>query len=128
LIKLVAVEHDRVIAITIDTDDGNTMLLINVYMPNDTHSRSELSEEFVEVCNVIESLICRTKYIYIVIGGDMNVDFRRNNMHTNYTQDLLQRNSMCKIWNTNGFPEYTHSGPTGTSCIDHFLSLLIYWS
>jgi len=56
------------------------LLLINVYMPyEDSDARTE---EFSQILCLIEDLIDRYTNCHIVIGGDFNVDFSRDWVHT----------------------------------------------
>jgi hypothetical protein len=107
-------------AMCIDTDKGS-LLLINGYFPNDSHSKSVIDPEFIEVCNEIESLIYGSKQKFIIIGGDINIDLCRNNLHTEYFKTFLERHQLISAWQHTGFPDFTYQGPTGSSCIDHFI-------
>ena len=52
-IKQVACEHKRIIAMTLILEK-ESVLLLNVYFPNDTHSNTNISHELIDICNTIE--------------------------------------------------------------------------
>ena len=57
--------------------DKTKLMLINVYMPNDDNSDTNY-DIYGDVLSQISSIICDYEHD-IIIGGDLNVDFTRNN-------------------------------------------------
>ena len=119
-IKHISVENNRLMAASLKCASGS-VLLINCYFPNDTHSNSEICPDLIDVCNDIERIVYSSKDTFIIIGGDINVDLSRNNAHTRFLKDFMSRHKLTSIWEYRGFPEYTFKGPFGTSCVDHFI-------
>ncbi len=91
-------EHKRLCGVIMKCGDYD-LLIMNVYMPNDTYSHTHVKDEFMDVCDQIECMIHCSKPTFCVIGGDMNVDFRRENAHANYFCDFIQRNDFINTWN-----------------------------
>ena len=53
---------------------------INVYMPNDDNSVSNY-DTYGDILSEISSIICGYEHD-IILGGDFNVDFSRNNSNS----------------------------------------------
>ena len=97
------------------------LLCICVYMPYEKDSVQV--EEFLQQLSVVDTLINQHSASHIIVGGDFNVDFSRNWLHTEILDDYCE--------NANLFPvirhdcssvEYTHqSGMQYFSSIDHFV-------
>ena len=119
-IKQIPCESKRLMAMSLQCNMGS-VLLINTYFPVDSHNKTYINPELTEVCDELERLLHACKQQFVIIGGDLNIDFKRNNIHTTYVKDMLERNKLVSVWQHTSFPEYTYSGPTGKSCIDHFV-------
>ena len=63
------------------------VLCINVYMPYEHDDAS--FDEFVTQMSIIIDLIERNLDCHILLCGDFNVDFSRNQHHTNVLNDLF---------------------------------------
>ena len=97
-------------------------LLINLYMPVDSYSKTSVREEFLEVCDEVEILINKYPNHTIIIGGDLNADFLRHNAHDVYFKNLLDRHDMNNCWNlTVARPDFTYVNQSSgaKSTIDH---------
>ena len=120
--KLKQCTSNRLCAMEIKTDNEMYMLL-NVYLPNDNMHKSHVNEEFLAVCDEIELVINQYSNHRIIICGDLNVDFSRNNAHDLYVRNLLERYDLELTWNK--FPgnmSHTYSNELCNiySCLDHF--------
>ena len=60
------------------------LLIINCYMPVDNYSCGTVSEEFMDVLDLIECTISKYPSYHVLLGGDINVDLSRNNAHALY--------------------------------------------
>ena len=74
--------HRRICAIKMKVADGD-LLICNAYLPNDNYSASVVTESFSEVCEQVEMLFLHENPKYLILAGDLNVDFRRQNAHSN---------------------------------------------
>ena len=116
----------RACGITI-TCGETKLLIINCYMPVDNYSCSTVSEEFMDVLDLIECTISKYPSYHVLLGGDINVDLYRNNAHARHYIDFLQRNNMsdCQDWPVTNI-EFTyrdlHNG--SYTNIDHFAASL----
>ena len=112
----------RICAINLKCKDVN-ILLINAYMPVDHQSKTHTAEEFISTCDVIEVLANKYNNSILIIGGDLNIDFRRKNANDIYFMDLLQRLELILCWDLNcAKQDYTFYSPqnNSTSILDHF--------
>ena len=117
------VGHRRLCAVKLTVADSD-VLIMNAYMPNDNYSVNTVRPEFSEVCDQIELMINGMDSNYVVLGGDLNVDFRRNNAHSNWISDIMARNAMINAWDSpQGVPDDTYIAHQNVSKsqIDHFL-------
>ena len=122
-VKRVQCASKRLCAISIEFPDCS-LLLVSIYMPCDTYSVSRVSDEFLEVLLDLDSLKARMPNYHIVVGGDWNTDYVRNNSHSVHLSEWVNSNCFSDMWNA--FPEnnrYTycdlHQG--SFSCIDHWI-------
>lgn len=96
-------------------------LICNVYIPNDSYSANNVDARFMDVCDQIEMMIGRDAPGFIILGGDFNVDFKRNNAHTQHLISLMYRNLMANAWMDKRVDTYIATNMTARSQIDHFL-------
>ena len=71
----------------------------------------------------IQKIIDENDFDYMVLGGDINADFRRKTKFVDIIQEFLMKTEVHKSWDS--YPvEFTHvmekDGVTHTSTIDHF--------
>ena len=116
-------EHWRVQAIIIHTE-GNNIMIINTYFPNDPKTEDFDSSELLTTLSSILDLTSRNDYNSIIWTGDINADFRRNTVFTKHIQSFIDENNFCYSWNK--FPvDFTHvqenNGKSFTAILDHFM-------
>ena len=75
----VSVDSKRVCAVHVSNDSWK-LLLVNVYMPYEGDESK--TDEFVHTLSLIEELVDHHPDSHVIIGGDFNVDFNRDWMHT----------------------------------------------
>ena len=68
-VKRIPSKCKRICAVSLECNAAR-ILLINVYMPVDNFSRTVVSEELIQVCNEMESLISTHTEHLLIIGGD----------------------------------------------------------
>ena len=121
-IKRIPTGCKRLCAISLQCSNMK-MLLINLYMPVDNMSKSHVTDEFLSVCDAMEIMLNKYFDHQVLLGGDLNIDFSRNNAHDLYFKSLLERVSLTSCWDMPiSTPDYTYSSPhcDSTSQIDHF--------
>ena len=103
--------------------ENKTLLIVNAYMPVDNMSKTHVGNDFLQVCDAIETLFNRFPEAHYVVAGDMNIDFHRKNANDIYFKNMLERHD-CKIcWDLNvSESDYTYSNVCSGSFsqIDHF--------
>ena len=112
----------RACALELRCDDG-CYVFINVYMPVDNYSKTNVNDEFQDTLDAIELFIQQCAGKYIVLGGDINSDFTRQNAHDKCFLDFLERNSCVHVYGLqNCVVDYTYNNPNNDcfTCIDHF--------
>jgi len=118
----VAVDSKRICAVHVCSANWK-LLLVNVYMPHEDGDDSTRTDEFVQLLSLIEDLVDSHADSHIVIGGDFNVDFNRNWIHTellnsfcdNVCLSPIVRHVKCNI-------DYSYQfSMTRFNILDHFL-------
>ena len=89
--------HRRLCAVKLTINDAD-ILICNAYMPNDNYSSNNVSNEFSIICDQIEMLLNNANAKFVIIGGDLNVDFRRNNAHSKWIHDMISRHGLFDTW------------------------------
>lgn len=110
-------DNSRFAAISIN----NNVMVLSIYLPCDNYNVNYASHEFTNLLDFITALVIGSNFSNIVIGGDFNVDFCRNNAHT---ADLLGfidfMNVSCSYMFCSD-DDYTYHRSNAKSNIDHFL-------
>ena len=113
---------NRISAVSVECHT-HKWLIINGYLPVDNWSRSHVSEDFLNQCDIIECVINQHKDHKIIMAGDLNVDFNRENAHDCYMKCLLDRHDYTVCWDLPiAENDYTYSNEwtNSFSQIDHF--------
>jgi hypothetical protein len=114
-------DSKRLSAVTIDCQDLQ-LLLINCYMPVDSHHKSHVSNDFLDTFDAIECAINKYPSYTTIFGGDLNLDTTRLNAHDVYFNDFLQRQNMSDVWDLPVSKcDYTYRDHQSQSCIDRFV-------
>ena len=77
-IKHIKISHRRTCAISI-TIDNVSCLILSVYMPCDTYLVNTVNSEFVYCIDNIENVLHSCDFNHIIITGDFNTNFSRDN-------------------------------------------------
>ncbi len=104
--------------------DGVVLLLCSVYLPCDTGSGIVVSDEFLYEISILESILCSEVFDHVIIGGDLNTDFARNNAQTNCLKQFMQDLYMHDSWlsfNSVLDKTYAFDDDSAGSTIDHVL-------
>ena len=124
--RLLVPNSKRVQGITL-MDQGEKMLIINVYFPTD--KRQNVNDELVCTLQDVNYLLDEHgNGSKVIIMGDLNCDFSRDTHFVSTVKDFMIRNSFSTAWSR--FPcDFTYSQSrvtnnvlsTCSSVIDHFL-------
>ena len=122
-VKRINCKSRRLSVITIECDNL-ALLFICVYMPCDVYCHIRVSDEFLDVLDEIECLVEQMSNHQVVIGGDLNVDLARDNSHSMYFLQWLERCSLKVAWCMSPSPErftYADLNQASFSCINHWV-------
>ena len=106
--------------------ENNSFLILNAYMPCDKGYRDNDSfPEFLELVQEINLLIDTYDTNFVVIGGDLNTDIRRNSPQSHCLKDFASENELhfC-VHSPNVNVPYTYinyANSVNSSIIDHFI-------
>ncbi|ELU02058.1 hypothetical protein CAPTEDRAFT_218117 [Capitella teleta] len=115
----------RIFACIIDMVEFPKFILINAYMPCDSHN-IVLNDEYKEILNDVESVIVLHHEIdHVIIGGDLNTDISRvRSVHSAMLKEFCTRLSLrfclSSPKNTVGFT-YNNEATGAQSVLDHFI-------
>ena len=114
---------DRACALTIKTGTEN-ILLINIYLPTDNQSKTRIDHSLLCTLDAVEIFIQQCDFRNVILAGDMNVDFTRQNAHDVYVKNYASvHDFICSVDLDVAEKGFTyHDANNGSfSCIDHFL-------
>ena len=115
--------NKRICAISVNISDKQSVLIITVYMPCDNRSHSP-DEEFIDVLNNVEQLLIQSSCNCVILCGDMNTSFTRNNFHSTYLSQFMENVVLYNAWdhpNAKCDNTYLNYDLNHFSCIDHFM-------
>jgi len=72
-----------------------------IYMPYE--DGEEQLDDFCSQSSIIEYLICQHPDCHIILGGDFNVDFARNHLHTELLTDFCDNLSLEPVYQHNKY-------------------------
>ena len=106
-----------------------SMLLINCYFPCDMRNDSFDNSELINTLSDIKVIIEQNQCQHILLGGDLNSHFPRNNIFTNIISSFFEDQNLEIIWQNPGEKikdiDYTFCSKNGQnvsfSTIDHFI-------
>ena len=122
-VKKVDIPSRRALAIQMD-HDGQCTILINVYMPCDTYDVHKVNEVFNDIMEEIEGVIATGQANNIILCGDCNTSFERNNAQSKCLSRFVARNDLELCWKHDDArisDTYNHTTLGHHSCIDHFI-------
>lgn len=126
VVKPVKFSSKRLCGVTLKIESCQTQIfLCNVYMPIDTKSDNENRIEFNNILQEILTISRRIDVTDVLIGGDLNTDFSRNNsLHTKDLLEYMHENTMTSWLNAGKCDvDYTCENRSNgaRSLIDHFI-------
>ena len=115
--------HKRVVGIELKGEAKN-FLLLNVYMPfYDSANRTQCMAETVDTLSMIETTIEQFPDHSIIIGGDMNTEFKGNSSFDPLWTDLMSKFGLtcCDSAFPSNTTTYHHNSLGHKKWNDHFL-------
>ncbi len=121
----IIVNSRRICAVRV-CSDAIKLLLINVYMPYEDDDVN--IDEFSNVLALAEDVIHCNSDCHLVLGGDFNVDFRRDRIHTALLNSFCDDvGLMPTIHHSSYNVDYTYNfNMSRFSILDHFISSSAY--
>jgi len=114
--------NSRRICVICMRPDSWSVLFLNVYMPYE--DGEERLDDFFSQLSTIEYLICQYPDCHIILGGDFNVDFARNRLHTELLTDFFG-NNLClePVYRHNKYHiDYSYNfNMSRFNTLDHFI-------
>lgn len=98
--------------------------LINAYPPCDNFLKNSVCDVFLDTLNDVGLLLEISNGYPVIFGGDLNVDFSRQNAHDLFLKQFMQENDLKNFWELNGAePDYTFLDLTNQrfSRVDYFI-------
>ena len=124
-IKHIKLSHRRTCVISI-TIDNVSCLILSVYMPCDSYLVNNVNSEFVDCIDNIENVLNvlhSYDFNHIIITGDFNTSFSRDNAQSKCLSEFLVRNNLFVSWehpSDKGGNSYNNLSLGHHSFIDHF--------
>ena len=123
-VSRVKCKNNRICAVTYKPNEFDKFLFLCVYLPCDTMSMNVCQDAYTNVLSDIERLLVNDSYNKIILAGDWNTHFDRNNAQTQHLLEFITRNNLKVCWdNPNAVKDYTYMNFSLShfSCIDHFI-------
>jgi exonuclease III len=114
---------DRACALTVKIGSEQIMC-VNLYLPVDNQSKTRIDHELLCTFDAIDIFINQNDFRNVILAGDLNVDFSRQNSHDVFVKNYARINDfVCSVDLSNAEKGYTYHDPYNGSfsCIDHFL-------
>ena len=93
-------------------------------MPCDTYSRMQVDPEYQDILDAALCLWIESDADSLIIGGDLNTDFRRDNAHSNALRLFIENvngSLACKCLHNDFIDTFFSYDGRSSSCIDHFV-------
>ena len=106
-------------------EEGDSILILNVYFPADPKSKVYAGDEELEkIIAIIENMTLTYACNNVVVIGDLNTDTKRGNGRVARMEKFLSDNELESAWQTFNV-DFTHEfekdGVTFTSTLDHII-------
>ncbi len=84
----------RVCGIKISSHNSLSCMLLNVYLPCDNYSNNDVTQEYRECIEYIETLHNSSDCEAFICCGDYNTSFERHNAQTDHLSNFILRNNL----------------------------------
>ena len=81
-VKPIKTDSQRLVAVVVELENHEKILLCCVYMPCDDRCMSGNLKEYEDVLNNMEEILESVQVNYVCLGGDWNTDINRNTHQT----------------------------------------------
>ncbi len=123
-ITCIKIDNRRICGLKLCMDNNFSCMLLNVYLPCDNYSNNNVSNQYVNCIECIESMFNMSECNSFICCGDYNTSFQRNNAQSRYLSDFVNRNNLITSWehvlSQEGFT-YVNHALGHQSTIDHFI-------
>ena len=124
VVSVIKCANLRLSAIKLSLSAHFVVLIICLYLPCDNQRIINENEQFTDVLNDLELLLQCRAHDALILCGDFNTSFDRNNSHTRSLTNFMQCNCLKYVWNhINVVQEstYVNLDLNQESCIDHYI-------
>ena len=124
VVSVIKCDNRRLSAIKLSLSAHFVVLIICLYLPCDNQRIINEHEEFTDVLNDLELLLQCQAHDALILCGDFNTSFDRNNSHTRSLTNFMQRNCLKCVWNHVNVVQdstYVNLDLNQESCIDHYI-------
>ena len=88
-VDLIKLSFDRLICCKVTMPNNFVILIVNLYLPCDDRYVSAGYHTTVELLNEVMLLQAGTPHDVMIVGGDLNADFKRHTPHVNVIRELM---------------------------------------
>jgi len=123
-VETVSIQSNRVTGVTVCINSAMSVLVLCVYLPCDNYSQTVTNIEYEHIMNVIECTINATTCDAVIVCGDFNTSFERDNCQTRCLSEFMKRHNFRSGWDIpSAVWDYTYDNLAlnHRSCIDHFI-------
>ncbi len=123
-IHVIQTHNRRVYAVKIDCINGESAVVVNVYMPCDRFDVHTVNSEFSDALDEVESVIDSCPVNRVILCGDWNTSFERDTAQVKFLKQFVARKKLCITWdhpNACKGDTYINDSLGHRSCIDHFI-------
>ena len=116
----VKLDTRRACAVKLSVNDNVKLLIVCVYMPYDSQLVNQVNVEYEEVIHCVEGRIQSTDCNGVLLCGDWNTSFERDNDQTKSLNEFIDRCNVKVAWK--------HIKAIYDNCQSLFRSLVTYRS
>ena len=89
-VKPLKMNTNRICAVKLETAQLSIVIAC-VYFPNDNYSNTYATDELLFELSQLDALLTDSVYQHVLIGGDFNTDFGRNNAQSLQVTQFMER-------------------------------------
>ena len=92
-VNMIRTDSNRFCAVKLTDSHGSRVLLINVYLSTD-YGTSGSHSDYLHSLGELEGFIDTQSFNHLVIAGDFNADFRRQELHVQALKSFMDDNNL----------------------------------
>ena len=123
IINHITITNRRLCGVNI-TVNNISLVILSIYMPCDTYSRTTVNQKFSDCIYAIECILNDLQCTSFIGAGDYNTCFNRLNAQTTCLTDVIRRNNLTVSWDhqvSNKDNTYNNFSLNHSSSINHFI-------